>query len=73
MNPAESPIWKSLLLYREEIKTNGLTGKERRYYTWDYLHSEIEVFDRRGKHLGAIGALTGEFIKSAVEGRRIKL
>ncbi len=42
-----------------------------RYYTWDRLHHEIEVFNRRGKHLGAANPDTGVMIKDAKPGRRI--
>jgi hypothetical protein len=43
----------------------------RRLYTWDEFHGEIEVFTKRGKHLGVIDAVTGENIKDAVKGRTI--
>ncbi|WP_155591869.1 colicin E3/pyocin S6 family cytotoxin [Lysinibacillus cavernae] len=43
----------------------------KRYYTWDTLHGEIEVFNKRGKHIGAADVLTGEFTKPAVRGRKI--
>jgi len=39
---AESPIWKSLERYRDDIKRTG-TGSGTRYYKWDNLHNEIEV------------------------------
>jgi len=42
-----------------------------RLYTWDSLHGEIEVFDRRGNHLGACDAFTGVLIKPPVKGRKI--
>jgi hypothetical protein len=42
-----------------------------RYYTWDPLHREIEVFDRRGNHRGAADPVTGELIKPPVKGRTI--
>ena len=45
----------------------------QRYYTWDALHGEIEVFTKRGKHLGALHAVTGALIKPAVKGRSITL
>jgi len=45
-------------------------GKER-YYTWDALHGEIEVFNKRGKHIGVVDAVSGVLIKDAVEGRSI--
>ena len=44
-----------------------------RYYTWDSLHGEIEVFTKRGSHLGALDAVTGALIKPPVKGRRIAL
>ncbi len=43
------------------------------YYTWDFTHGEIEVFSKRGRHLKVIDAVTGEFIKHAVKGRKINL
>ncbi len=43
------------------------------YYSWDELHGEIEVFDRRGYHLGALHATSGEKIKKAVKGRRLNV
>ena len=44
-----------------------------RLYTWDSLHGEIEVFNRRGRHLGVLHPVTGELIKPAVRGRRLNL
>ena len=45
----------------------------RRIYTWDAFHGEIEVFNGNGKHLGVLDALSGEFIKDAVKGRKINV
>ncbi|MBA0125086.1 hypothetical protein H0B56_05975 [Haloechinothrix sp. YIM 98757] len=42
-----------------------------RYYTWDDVHGHIEVFNKRGRHIGALDAVTGELIGDAVPGRRI--
>lgn len=42
-----------------------------RLYTWDSLHGEVEVFTRRGHHLGALDVTHGHQIKPAVKGRRI--
>lgn len=47
--------------------------KNQRFYSWDNLHNEIEVFDRFVKHLGVMDPTTGEMIKSAVKGRWLKL
>jgi hypothetical protein len=49
------------------------SSDHQRYYTWDALHGEIEVFTKRGKHLGALDAMTGALIKPAVKGRSIAL
>ena len=42
-----------------------------KYYSWDEFHGEIEVFDKRGYHLGALDAITGDKIKEAIKGRRL--
>jgi hypothetical protein len=42
-----------------------------RYYEWDPFHREIEVYDRRGYHLGAADPDTGVVFKPAKPGRRI--
>jgi len=42
----------------------------KRLYTWDSLHGEVEVFNKRGRHLGVLNP-DGEFIKPAVKGRKI--
>lgn len=42
-----------------------------RLYTWDALHSEIEVFNARGRHVGVCDAVTGVTIKPPVKGRKI--
>jgi Cytotoxic len=38
---------------------------------WDELHGEIEAYNKRGKHLGALDAVTGDMIKDADPGRSI--
>jgi hypothetical protein len=38
---------------------------------WDYQHGRIEVYNRRGDHLGEHDFFTGRMIKGAVAGRRI--
>nr|WP_322624987.1 colicin E3/pyocin S6 family cytotoxin [uncultured Flavobacterium sp.] len=42
----------------------------KRLYTWDSFHGEIEIFNRRGKHLGVLDP-QGKFIKDAIKGRTI--
>lgn len=42
-----------------------------RVYEWDGLHGELEVYNRRGRHLGAVDPRTGVLIKLSVKGRKI--
>ncbi|MFJ9393117.1 colicin E3/pyocin S6 family cytotoxin, partial [Nocardioides sp. NPDC101246] len=39
---------------------------------WDYQHGEVEMYDKRGKHLGAFDPETGDNIKGSVPGRECK-
>jgi hypothetical protein len=59
------------------IPIGAVNGQKRwksvnlsRIYTWDSLHGEIEVFNKRGRHLGVLN-VNGDFIKEAVKGRKI--
>lgn len=69
---AESKIWKKFQSAKNGLKKSG-SGKNLKYYSWDNLHNEIEVFDRFGKHLGVMDPTTGQMIKSAVKGRSINI
>jgi hypothetical protein len=65
--------------FLDQCESLGFIGGERRWrsvdgkriYTWDALHGEIEVFNARGRHLGALDAVTGVPVKGPVRGRRI--
>lgn len=59
------------------ISIGAVNGEKRwksedskRIYTWDSLHGEIEVYNKRGKHLGVLNP-EGDLIKDAVNGRKI--
>lgn len=60
---------RRLRAYSGQKRWASFDGK--RLYTWDYLHGEIEVFDKRGNHLGALDPESGEYIKGPVRGRKI--
>lgn len=60
---------KFLGAFSDEKRWASCDGK--RLYTWDFLHGEIEVFNKRGKHLGVLHPVSGELIKDAVRGRTI--
>ena len=63
----------------DDFEILGAFGGQRRWrsdggkrlYTWDALHGEVEVFNARGKHLGALDPVTGALVKPAVPGRII--
>ena len=38
---------------------------------WDYQHGTVEVYDRRGDHLGEYDFFTERMLKGAAFGRRI--
>ena len=67
--------------FLDEQKKFGVRGNQQvwiskngaRYYTWDSLHGEIEVYNKKGFHLGSLDAITGEFIKPAIKGRKINV
>jgi hypothetical protein len=42
-----------------------------RYFEWDGLHGELEVYNRRGRHIGAFDPVTGVQLKPPRKGRRI--
>ncbi|MEM5329395.1 hemagglutinin repeat-containing protein [Paraburkholderia sp. JHI2823] len=67
-NPAkaDSPVWQGLRGAGNGVKTDG-----DRLYEWDYTHNDIEVYDKRGRHLGSADPVTGELYKPAVPGRRL--
>lgn len=54
-------------------KPSPVLFRNTRYYEWDNLHNEIEVFNKQGRHLGAMDPTTGEMIKDAVPGRTIDI
>ena len=62
------PIPKSSIL--DDFDYLGVFSGERRWrskngkrlYIWDSLHGEVEVFNKRGRHLGTIDPVHGNLI-----------
>ena len=73
INKAESPVFKGFKPHRGKTKTNGLSGNNKRFNVWDHTHGDIEVYNRREKHLGTIDPIFGREIKPPVPGRKIDL
>jgi hypothetical protein len=64
----------------DDFEFLGAYDGERRWrdgdghlYTWDGVHGEVEVFNRRGRHLGALDPLSGKKLKNAIPGRKINV
>jgi hypothetical protein len=72
-------VGKPTPCFLDECEALGFVHGERRWrshngrrlYTWDDFHGEIEVFTKRGVHLGAADAVTGIVFKPAKKGRTI--
>jgi hypothetical protein len=70
------PIPKTCFLHTCE-SLGAVNGKKRwrsqdstRLYEWDSFHGEVEVYNKRGLHLGVQNP-EGVFIKDAIKGRTI--
>jgi hypothetical protein len=66
-------FWDGLQPWRGGTRTNGKSGKKRRYYEWDYTHGDIEEYDSNGRHCGSLDGETGEPTKPPVPGRDIDI
>lgn len=66
-----SPCFLDQFEFFKVIDGRKVYRSKDRYFSWDELHGEIEVFDRRGFHLGALDAQRGTKIKDAKKGRRL--
>lgn len=73
-NPSksDSQVWQKLQNFKNGLKRSGV-GKDTRYYDWDALHSDIEVYDRLGRHLGSMDPTTGQMYKGPVQARTIDI
>ncbi len=59
--------WKNLKPFQGKTKTDG-----KKLYENDYTHKDMEVYDKRGNHLGSADMTTGDMTKPPVPGRTIK-
>ena len=59
-------------------KTKTESGLRKRWrdndsiYEWDRRHGTVEIYDRRGRHLGEFDAETGRRLKPANPDRRVE-
>jgi hypothetical protein len=68
-NPSILDDCEKLRTINGERRWRSPTGD--RIYTWDSLHGEVEVYNLRGDHLGAVHPVTGALLKPAKKGRTI--
>jgi filamentous hemagglutinin len=47
------------------------TSDGKLFYEWDYTHNDIEVYNKRGVHLGSMDPVSGDMYKDAVPGRKL--
>lgn len=66
------PAWDRLETVGGGRRASG-HGRSRRYYEWDHTHGDIEVYNRRGEHLGSMDPLSGDMYKPPEPGRTIDL
>ena len=69
--PRPNPCFLDGLEFFKVIDGRKVYRRGRLLYSWDELHGEIEVFDRRGYHMGALDAVTGEQVKPPRKERRL--
>ncbi len=68
--PVPSPCFLDTMEYlgHRHGQRRWRSPDKERLYTWDSLHGEIEVYNKRGKHVDAV---SGELLGGAVRGRKI--
>lgn len=58
----------------ERVKRSGhkrWRDEKGRLYEHDPLHGDLEVYTKRGHHLGSMDPVTGEFSRPAEKGRTV--
>jgi len=69
--PKPKPCFLDRFEFYKVINNRKVYRGKDRYFSWDEKHGEIEVFDKRGYHLGALDAVTGKQIKGPKRERRL--
>jgi len=77
--PKTLPAFKNAKLAPKRKTTSAASGKRKRWIDddgkiieWDALHAEVEVYNKRGKHLGEFDPETGVQTKPANSSYKIK-
>ena len=72
-NPSPQRGRKFDSAWKDQIRSSGEGRSKQRYYTGNYTHGDIEVFNRRGDHLATIDAIQGDRTKPPVSGRTLRV
>ena len=66
--PKESPSMVRILV----VLVLALTLAVSPVAEWDSQHGEVELYDKRGRHICAANPDTGECVKDRVPGRKVE-
>lgn len=68
----ENCFLRNLSQFYKYGERRWISGDGKRIFTWDGEHGgEVEVFDKRGRHLGVMHPVSQTLIKPPVKGRSI--
>jgi hypothetical protein len=70
-SPASSRFLEQQVRVPRQGEARWRSHDGERLYTWDRVHGEVEVYNKRGRHLGVVDPQTGVLIKPAHKGRTI--
>lgn len=70
--PRPKPCYLDGMQYYQVIDHRKVYKYADKYYTWDELHGEIEVFNKFGYHIAVLDP-TGAKKHDAVRGRKINV
>jgi hypothetical protein len=73
MKRAKGPFLNGLTILKAKSQRRRWSGPKGQIYEEDTQHGELEKYNKRGKHKGAVDPKTGEIIKGPVRGRTIEL
>ena len=70
--PATPKAFPDLIEVKRKSGRKRWRDRRGRLYEWDGQHGTLEMYDKRGRHLGEFDPDTGRQLKGPIRGRRIK-
>jgi len=71
-DPDDPEFLKQLKRVKSKAGRRRWVDSKGRIYEWDSRHGELEVYNKRGRHIGVRDPKTGKWTKPRVPGRRIE-